>query len=149
MKTCDQWFFFHFLGNQPKKRVLSSFHQSKGSWVNSRINQNKQIQACMETRRDERPMTGDHPAMKIPHVLTVAGSDSGAGAGIQADLKACGARGVYCSTVITAVTAQNTVGVQVCFPCGFTFTFNDLRSIQPQKIYDKTKGKKVFGTPLL
>ncbi|XP_031272385.1 thiamine biosynthetic bifunctional enzyme TH1, chloroplastic-like isoform X1 [Pistacia vera] len=50
--------------------------------------------------------------MKIPHVLTVAGSDSGAGAGIQADLKACAARGVYCSTVITAVTAQNTVGVQ-------------------------------------
>lgn len=50
--------------------------------------------------------------MKIPHVMTVAGSDSGAGAGIQADLKACAALGVYCSTVITAVTAQNTVGVQ-------------------------------------
>ncbi|KAK1440353.1 hypothetical protein QVD17_06178 [Tagetes erecta] len=49
---------------------------------------------------------------KIPHVLTMAGSDSGAGAGIQADLKTCAARGVYCSTVITAVTAQNTVGVQ-------------------------------------
>lgn len=52
--------------------------------------------------------------VRVPHVLTVAGSDSGAGAGIQADLKACSARGVYCSTVITAVTAQNTVGVQVC-----------------------------------
>lgn len=50
---------------------------------------------------------------RLPHVLTVAGSDSGAGAGIQADLKACAARGVYCSTVVTAVTAQNTVGVQV------------------------------------
>ncbi|KAL6964393.1 beta ketoadipyl CoA thiolase, th1, variant 2 [Sarracenia purpurea var. burkii] len=50
--------------------------------------------------------------LRIPHVLTVAGSDSGAGAGIQADLKTCAARGVYCSTVITAVTAQNTVGVQ-------------------------------------
>lgn len=49
---------------------------------------------------------------KIPHVVTVAGSDSGAGAGIQADLKACAARRVYCSTVITAVTAQNTAGVQ-------------------------------------
>ncbi|KAJ4717337.1 thiamine biosynthetic bifunctional enzyme TH1, chloroplastic-like [Melia azedarach] len=57
-------------------------------------------------------VTKDHSMMKIPHVLTVAGSDSGAGAGIQADLKACAARGVYCSTVITAVTAQNTVGVQ-------------------------------------
>ncbi|XP_045817881.1 thiamine biosynthetic bifunctional enzyme TH1, chloroplastic-like [Trifolium pratense] len=49
---------------------------------------------------------------KIPHVLTVAGSDSGSGAGIQADLKTCSARRVYCSTVITAVTAQNTLGVQ-------------------------------------
>ncbi|KAI5661571.1 hypothetical protein M9H77_20894 [Catharanthus roseus] len=50
--------------------------------------------------------------VRVPHVLTVAGSDSGAGAGIQADLKACASRGVYCSTVITAVTAQNTAGVQ-------------------------------------
>ncbi|KAL3814500.1 hypothetical protein ACJIZ3_015768 [Penstemon smallii] len=50
--------------------------------------------------------------LRVPHVLTVAGSDSGGGAGIQADLKACAERGVYCSTVITAVTAQNTVGVQ-------------------------------------
>jgi len=49
---------------------------------------------------------------RVPRVLTVAGSDSGAGAGIQADMKACGALGVYCTTAITAVTAQNTVGVQ-------------------------------------
>ncbi|XP_057494460.1 thiamine biosynthetic bifunctional enzyme TH1, chloroplastic-like [Actinidia eriantha] len=54
----------------------------------------------------------DNSKLRIPHVLTVAGSDSGAGAGIQADLKAGAARGVYCSTVIIAVTAQNTVGVQ-------------------------------------
>lgn len=67
----------------------------------------------MEMLGSGGPMTSDHSAVKIPHVLTVAGSDSGAGAGIQADLKACAARGVYCSTVITAVTAQNTVGVQV------------------------------------
>ncbi|KAL7593341.1 hypothetical protein Lser_V15G34127 [Lactuca serriola] len=57
-------------------------------------------------------ITNDSNNKKTPHVLTVAGSDSGAGAGIQADLKACAARGVYCSTVITAVTAQNTLGVQ-------------------------------------
>ncbi|EPS71972.1 hypothetical protein M569_02787, partial [Genlisea aurea] len=57
-------------------------------------------------------MTAAAAALRVPHVLTVAGSDSGAGAGIQADLKACAARGVFCSTVVTAVTAQNTLGVQ-------------------------------------
>jgi hydroxymethylpyrimidine/phosphomethylpyrimidine kinase len=56
--------------------------------------------------------------MSLPtaRVLTIAGSDSGGGAGIQADLKTMLALGVHGMAVLTAVTAQNTVGVQGIWP---------------------------------
>lgn len=53
---------------------------------------------------------------KYSTVLTVAGSDSGGGAGIQADIKAISATGGYAASAITAITVQNTLGVQDVMP---------------------------------
>lgn len=60
--------------------------------------------------------TSDTLSPYIPVVLTIAGSDSGGGAGIQADLKTMSATGSYGCSVITAITSQNTQGVSAIFP---------------------------------
>ena len=53
---------------------------------------------------------------RLGRVLIIAGSDSGGGAGIQADIKAVTAMGGYAATAITAITVQNTLGVQAVYP---------------------------------
>ncbi len=55
--------------------------------------------------------------MGVPIAVTIAGSDSSGGAGIQADLKTFAALGVYGASVITALTAQNTKGIFAIHRC--------------------------------
>ena len=64
-----------------------------------------------------------------PTALSIAGSDSGGGAGIQADLKAFARAGVHGMTAITAVTAQSTVGVDAVFPLGREAILAQVRSV--------------------
>ncbi|MGE0232891.1 MAG: bifunctional hydroxymethylpyrimidine kinase/phosphomethylpyrimidine kinase [Flavobacteriaceae bacterium] len=61
--------------------------------------------------------------------VTIAGSDSGGGAGIQADLKTFSALGVYGASVITALTAQNTLGVQGVFDIPASFVRQQMDSV--------------------
>lgn len=65
----------------------------------------------------------------IKQVLTIAGSDSGGGAGIQADIKTFQELGVYAASVITAVTAQNTTGVSGIFPMSRTAVRQQLDAV--------------------
>ncbi|MGR5078640.1 bifunctional hydroxymethylpyrimidine kinase/phosphomethylpyrimidine kinase [Photobacterium swingsii] len=66
---------------------------------------------------------------KTPITLTIAGSDSGGGAGIQADIKAISATGGYACSAITALTAQNTLGVSGILPISPEFVEQQLDAI--------------------
>jgi hydroxymethylpyrimidine/phosphomethylpyrimidine kinase len=66
---------------------------------------------------------------RVPAVLSIAGSDSGGGAGIQADLKAFARCGVHGMTAITALTAQNTVGVHGILPVPGDFIVAQVRAV--------------------
>ncbi|MDE1326373.1 bifunctional hydroxymethylpyrimidine kinase/phosphomethylpyrimidine kinase [Vibrio aestuarianus] len=70
-----------------------------------------------------------NPNSHIPIVLTIAGSDSGGGAGIQADIKAISATGGYACSVITALTAQNTQRVSGVLPVPVTFIEQQLDAV--------------------
>jgi hydroxymethylpyrimidine/phosphomethylpyrimidine kinase len=67
--------------------------------------------------------------MNIPRALTIAGSDSGGGAGIQADLKTFAALGVYGMSAIAALTAQNTVGVRGILELAPEFVSLQIRTV--------------------
>ncbi len=77
--------------------------------------------------------------MKAIRVLTVAGSDSGGGAGIQADLKTISALGGFGMTVITALTAQNTLGVQGVYDIPVEFIEKQFDSVASDIDVDAAK----------
>ena len=72
-------------------------------------------------------------------ILSIAGSDSGGGAGIQADIKAISANGGYAVTVITAITAQNTNGVQNILPLSINLIQDQLISVFEDFAVDSVK----------
>jgi hydroxymethylpyrimidine/phosphomethylpyrimidine kinase len=83
--------------------------------------------------------------IKVCKALTVAGSDSGGGAGIQADLKTFQEFGVYGMSVLTAVTAQNTTGVQGVYPVPLEGLEQQLYSIGSDLKPDAVKTGMLFS----
>jgi hydroxymethylpyrimidine/phosphomethylpyrimidine kinase len=87
--------------------------------------------------------------MPIPKALTIAGSDSGGGAGIQADLKTFTAFRVFGMSVITAVTAQNSLGVQGVENVSPEFVARQLRSVLSDFGADAAKCGMLSTAPII
>jgi len=82
-------------------------------------------------------------------VLTIAGSDSGGGAGIQADLKTFSAHGCYGMSVITALTAQNTIGVSAIHPVPVNFVEAQIDAVLEDIGADAIKIGMLFSPELI
>ena len=82
-------------------------------------------------------------------VLTIAGSDSGGGAGIQADLKTIGANGCYGMSVITALTAQNTLGVSGIHAVPVDFVVAQMEAVLSDIGVDAVKIGMLFSPELI
>jgi hydroxymethylpyrimidine/phosphomethylpyrimidine kinase len=87
--------------------------------------------------------------LSIPRCLTIAGSDSGGGAGIQADLKAFAAAGCHGSSVIVALTAQNTLGVTAVQEVSPGFVREQLDAVWDDIGVDAAKTGMLFSRDLI
>jgi hydroxymethylpyrimidine/phosphomethylpyrimidine kinase len=87
--------------------------------------------------------------MAVPRCLTIAGSDSGGGAGIQADLKAFAAAGCHGSSAIVALTAQNTVGVTDVLDVPVEFVRAQLEAVFTDIGVDAAKTGMLFSPPII
>jgi hydroxymethylpyrimidine/phosphomethylpyrimidine kinase len=85
----------------------------------------------------------------IPRALTIAGSDSGGGAGIQADLKAFAAAGCFGTSAIVALTAQNTVGVLAVHELPPEFVRAQLEAVFADIGVDAAKTGMLFSAPVI
>src|SRR5689334_17096650 len=85
----------------------------------------------------------------VPRVLTIATSDSGGGAGIQADLKAFAAAGAHGSSVLVALTAQNTVGVTAIHELPPDFVTAQLEAVFDDIGADAAKTGMLFSRRLI
>lgn len=92
-------------------------------------------------------MTDTHK--QYNRVLSIAGSDSGGGAGIQADIKTISANHCYAMTVITALTAQNTVGVTAIHPVPLDFVRKQLEAVLDDIGTDAIKIGMLFSPALI
>mmetsp|Transcript_22188 Transcript_22188/g.27120 ORF Transcript_22188/g.27120 Transcript_22188/m.27120 type:complete len:554 (-) Transcript_22188:143-1804(-) len=81
-----------------------------------------------ESTKNENPFLAISDLIP-PRILIVAGSDSGGGAGIQADIKAASALGAFSTTAVAALTAQNSRGVQGIFPIPIDFVKQQMESV--------------------
>jgi hydroxymethylpyrimidine/phosphomethylpyrimidine kinase len=106
----------------------------------------------MRLRSHPQNLIGVMPAKGgalIPRALTVAGSDSGGGAGIQADLKAFAAAGVHGMSAIVALTAQNTVGVFGVYEVPAEFVRAQLEAVFSDIGVDAAKTGMLFSRTLI
>ncbi|MBG9547212.1 bifunctional hydroxymethylpyrimidine kinase/phosphomethylpyrimidine kinase [Cytobacillus firmus] len=87
--------------------------------------------------------------MKVNKALTIAGSDSGGGAGIQADLKTFQELGVFGMSALTAVTAQNTKGVQGVYPMTAEAVSAQIQSIGEDLRPDAVKTGMLFSAEII